>query len=242
MAGESELRTVTVDDERLPLATLAIELITHSIGDVQPVEDLLTEIEERRHNMPSGGNYHMLAMVDESNHPVAAAAGVYLQGVNAGFITYLAVRQDQRGRELGRTLRTDLVNAMRAEARERTGSDLDWVVGEVRRESPWLRTLVSVGEAIPFDMPYFHPWQSRRTEGKYVLYREPVADTRPELPPDEVARLLYNIYRRAYRIRFPLQSDTFGYMLKKLEGRASVGVHPDFVTIDGADPDAGPES
>ncbi|HEX8391906.1 MAG TPA: GNAT family N-acetyltransferase, partial [Longimicrobium sp.] len=222
MAGESDLRLVTVDDERLPLATRALELIVHSIGDVQPVEDLLTEIEERRRGMPMDGSYHLLAMVDPAEHPVAAAAGVYLKGVNAGFITYLAVRQDQRGRELGRALRTELVEAMRTEARESAGRDLDWVVGEVRRESPWLRTLVSHGAAIPFDMPYFHPWQSRRTEGRYVLYREPVADARAELPPDEVARLLYNIYRRAYRVRFPLQSDTFGYMLRKLEGRESV--------------------
>ncbi len=143
MDGASEFRLVTVDDERLPLATRALDLIVHSIGDVQPVEDLLTEVEERRRGMPSGGNYHLLAMVDEAEHPVAAAAGVYLKGVNAGFITYLAVRQDQRGREIGRTLRTELVNAMRAEARETAGRDLDWVVGEVRRESPWLRTLVS---------------------------------------------------------------------------------------------------
>lgn len=225
---ETGLRVVYVDDERMPLAREALELIVHSIGDVQPVEDLLSELEERRYGMPAGGDYHLLALVNERDEPVAAAAGVYLKGVNAGFVTYLAVRRDARQQQLGSGLRAQLVEALRDDARAAGAGDLAWVVGEVRGDSPWLRTLVRTGQVIPFDMPYFHPWQSRRTEGTYVLYREIVADTRPELPSDEVGRLLYNIYRRAYRIRFPLQSDTFEYMLRKLQGRATVGVHPDF--------------
>lgn len=221
-----ELRLVDVVDERLPLAREALELIVQSIWDVQPVEDLLTELEERRRGMPSGGDYHLLTYTDGRGKPVAAAAGVYLRGVNAGFITYLAVRQDQRGRQLGRSLRAHLVEALRREAKSVGQPDLAWVVGEVKRDSPWLQTLVREGRAIPFDLPYFHPWQSRRTEGRYVLYREPVGDARPALPAEEVLRLLYAIYRRAYRIRFPLQNDAFGYMLGKLEGRDEIGADP----------------
>jgi hypothetical protein len=70
----------------------------------------------------------------------------------------------------------------------------------------------------------------RRSEGRYVLYREPVADARRELSADEVVRLVYAIWRRAYRIRFPLQSDTFCYMVDSLESRGTIGTHPDFIT------------
>lgn len=225
---DAELRVVTVDDERTPLATEALELISHAIGDVQPVNDLLSEVEERRRGMPSGGDYHLLAMVDADGRAAAAAAGIYLEGVNAGFITYLAVRQDLRGQLLGRGLRGHLVESIRQEARRKTGADPAWTVGEVRRGSPWLQTLVQAGQVVTFDLPYFHPWMSRRSEGRYVLYREPMADARPELPADEVVRLVYAIWRRAYRIRFPLQSETFCYMLDRLQASGTIGPDRDF--------------
>jgi N-acetylglutamate synthase-like GNAT family acetyltransferase len=224
--AEAEGRVVEIDDERDPLARAALDLISHAIWDVQPVEDLLSELEERRRGLPSGGDHHLIALVEDGK-VVAAVAGVYLEAVNAGFVTYLAVREEARGRFLGRTLRAHLVDAFRADARAR-GRELAWTVGEVRRESPWLRTLVSHGQAIPFDFSYFHPWQARRSEGRYVLYREPAADPRPELPGGEVLDLVYAIWRRAYRVRFPLQSATFGYMVEQLDGRESVGVDPAF--------------
>jgi hypothetical protein len=228
MADAADLRVVSIEDEREPLAREALELIAESIGDVQPVDDLLTEIEERRRGLPTGGDCHLLAMVDGGGRPAAAAAGIYLQSVNAGFITYLAVRKDMRDRHLGRGLRAHLVESMRAEAQRKRGEDPAWTVGEVRSGSPWLQTLVGAGAVIPFAFPYFHPWMPRRSEGRYILYREPVADARRELPADEVVRLVYAIWRRAYRIRFPLQSDTFCYMLEYLELHGVIGTHPDF--------------
>jgi hypothetical protein len=228
MSDDADLRVVAVEDERDPLARDALELIAESIGDVQPVDDLLTEIEERRRGMPTGGDYHLLAMVDGDGRPAAAAAGIYLQSVNAGFITYLAVRGDMRDRQLGRGLRAHLVESIRTEAQRKFGADPAWTVGEVRSGSPWLQTLVGAGAVIPFAFPYFHPWMPRRSEGKYILYREPMADARAVLPADEVVRLVYAIWRRAYRIRFPLQSDTFCYMLQYLEAHGTIGTHPDF--------------
>ena len=53
------------------------------------------------------------------------------------------------------------MDAFRADARRTAGEELAWVVGEVRRESRWLATLVDSGGAIPFDVGYFHPWLPR---------------------------------------------------------------------------------
>lgn len=228
MRDGAELRTVAIPDERDPLARETLELISESIGDVQPVDDLLSELEECRRGMATGGDYHLLATVDGDGRPVAAAAGIWLEAVNAGFITYLAVHPEKRGMFLGREVRAHLVEAIRQEAQRKRGADPAWVVGEVKRQSPWLRTLVNAGEAIPFAFPYFHPWMPRRSEGRYVLYREPMADARPTLPADEVVRLVYAIWRRAYRIRFPLQSDTFCYMVQYLEEHGIIGTHADF--------------
>jgi GNAT superfamily N-acetyltransferase len=232
LADDADGQVVEIRDERDPLARAALDLISHAIWDVQPVEDLLSELEECRRDLPSGGEHHLIALVGNET-PLAAVAGVYLEAVNAGFITYLAVHEEERGRLLGRRLRQHLVDTFRRDAARR-GQDLAWTVGEVRRESPWLQTLVSHGQAIPFDFSYFHPWQARRTEGRYVLYREPVTDPRAELPGHEVLQLVYAIWRCAYRVRFPLQSATFTYMVDQLESRDSVGVDPSFAAaVDG---------
>lgn len=227
-AQPRDARVVRITDERSPMAREALELIADAIGDVQPINDLLSELEERRLGMPSGGGYHLMARVDAGGHVLAAAAGTYLEKVNAGFITYLAVRADQRSKRLGRALRKHLVDSICAEARAARGTDPAWAVGEIRRESPWLRTLVAAGRAIPFAFPYFHPWMTRKAEGRYVLYREPLADARAEVPAQEAIELVYAIWRRAYRIRFPLQSDVFQYMMEYLHKHGTIGPDPGF--------------
>ena len=232
MAAADTLRVLEVRDERSPLAAAAMELIHDAIHDVQPTEDLLSELEESRRGLPAGGDYHLVVQVDGADRPVAAAAGAYLDAENAGFVSYLAVDEAHRGQRLGRELRAHLVDCFRADARK-AGRALAWTVGEVRRESPWLQTLVAHGRAVPFGFSYFHPWQSRRAEGRYVLYREPDADSRRHLPADEVLRLVYGIWRRVYRIRFPTQSDTFCYMLEQLQRAERIGPDPGFTLPDG---------
>jgi ribosomal protein S18 acetylase RimI-like enzyme len=229
--GLPEHRVVEVTDERGALARRAIALIQEAIWDVHPTGFLLRELEETRRGIAQGGGYHLLAMLAPGDEaPLAAAAGTYLQSVNAGFVSYLAVREDLRGRGLGGELREQLVETFRAQARREGGTELAYVLGEVERESAWLRRMVREGRVMPLDFPYFHPWMSRRSEGYYALYREPLADPRPELPADEVARIIEAIWRRAYRIQGPLRRDTYQYMMQQLEGRETVGPDPDFLS------------
>jgi GNAT superfamily N-acetyltransferase len=222
-------RVVEVTDERTPLAERAIELIQSTIWDVHPARYLLAELRETRQGTVQGGGYHLLATVEPADEstPIAAATGVYLAAVNAGFVSYLAVREDQRGRGLGKALRGHLVEAFRAQARREAGAELASVVGEVERESRWLRVLLDEGRTMALDVPYFHPWMSLHAEGRYVLYREQVTDTRPELPAEEVARIIEAIWRRAYHFQKPEQRDTFRRMMRALEGRSTVGPAPD---------------
>ncbi|MFP2906972.1 GNAT family N-acetyltransferase [Pyxidicoccus sp. 3LFB2] len=228
--GLPEHRVVEVTDERTPLARRSIALIQEAIWDVHPTGFLLRELEETRRGLARGGGYHLLAMLaPDGEAPIAAAAGAYLQAVNAGFVSYLAVREDLRGRGLGGALREHLLETFRAQARREGGTELANVLGEVERESAWLRRMVREGRVMPLDFPYFHPWMARRSEGYYALYREPLADPRPELPSEEVARYVEAIWRRAYRIHGPLQRDTYQYMLEQLKDRKTVGADPDFL-------------
>jgi GNAT superfamily N-acetyltransferase len=222
-------RVIEVTDERSPLAKRAIDLIQSAIWDVHPERYLLAELRETRQGTAQGGGYHLLAMVEPEDEasPIAAATGAYLAAVNAGFVSYLAVREDQRGRGLGKALRGHLVEAFRAQARREAGVELAYVVGEIERDSPWLRALIAEGRTIALDVPYFHPWMSINAEGHYALYREQITDTRAELPAEEVARIIEAIWRRAYHFQKPEQRDTFRRMMRALEGHEAVGPAPD---------------
>lgn len=227
-ATGAELRVVEVTDERSALARAALALIQDAIWDVHPMGSLLRELEDTRKGRANGGGYHLLALVTKTaeDTPLAAATGCYLQAVNAGFVSYLAVHEDWRGHGLGGLLRERLLDAFRAQALRERGEPLGRVVGEVERSSGWLRALVREGKVVPLDFPYFHPWMSRSAEGKYALYLEPQADPRRELPAREVAALLEAVWRRAYRVRDPEQSELYRLMLERLGGRSGWAPRP----------------
>jgi GNAT superfamily N-acetyltransferase len=226
-----EPRLVPVLDEREPLAERAFALINTMFApaDRQPVAELMSELAERRLGLFSNHNFHLIAAtLERSDQPAGAIIGVYLGGVNAGLVMYLAVHDEYRGQRIGRRLRPALVEAFREDARRAGRDDVAFVLGEVRAGSPWLRRLVRTRGAIPFDLDYYHPGMTPETEGRYILYRQPYADERRDLPVALVRRILYAVYRRAYRVRYPLQRAGFLAMLSQLEGRDTVGVHPDF--------------
>ncbi len=239
--GEGEARKrrqrthiVEVDDERDPLAEQALELIAESFPrhERQPRSELRSELMEKRLGLLTAYNFHLLATVGEDERPLAVIFGIYLAGINAGFIAYLASRPEARGKRYGRRLREALIEAFREDARRAGRKDLAWVLGEVPMKSPWLRRLVREGGAIPFDLTYFFPGlRGPGSEATYVLYREPVGDKRTELPVELVRRILYAIWRRAYRVRHPLEREDFRTMLAELEGRATIGPHPEVLRL-----------
>ena len=225
------VRIVEIRDEREPLAEAALAVIADmfAASDRQPLTELRSEIAERRLGILSGYNFHLLAALYEGDpEPAGTIIGLYLDGVNAGFITYLAVRRQHRGRRLARLLRPRLIEAFRKDAMLSGHDDLAWILGEVRAESPWLRRLVRTRGAIPFDIEYYHPGMTLDRHERYILYREPIGDHRIDLPAELVRRTLYAIYRRGYRVRYPLNREIFNAMLEQLEGREFIGVHPDF--------------
>lgn len=230
----SAIRIAEIGDERDPLAAAALGVLedVFAVADRQPSAELRSEIAERRLGMLTGSSFHLLAAVaPEDPTPAGVIVGLYLDTVNAGLILYLAVRPEYRGRRIARMLRPRLIEVFRENARNAGGVDLAWILGEVRADSPWLRRLVRTRGAIPFDLDYLHPGMSPGGAERYVLYRQPVADARRELPAQLVRRILYAIYRRGYRVRYPLQRAGFKYMLHQLEGRHTVGVHPDFANL-----------
>jgi hypothetical protein len=221
---------VEVDDERSALAADALAVIRETFPprERQPVEQIAMEIAEKRLGLLTTYDFHLFAAVAEGGRVMAISSGVYLGGVNAGLVTYLAVREEYRARQLGRRVRGELIEAFRHDARELEWSELAAVVGEVRLESPWLQRIVRECAAIPLDLSYLHPAEDASDPAlRWILYREPFADQRRVLPAAEVRQLVYAIWRRAYRVRWPLEREGFQSMLQQLAGRTEIGAHPE---------------
>jgi GNAT superfamily N-acetyltransferase len=231
------LAILEIIDERSREAEEALELIAESFdrSDRHAISELKSEIEEKRHRLLGPFDFHLLAMLDDRGSVVATAAGVYLPGLNSGFITYLVVSRRQRGRKLGHHLRSALVDCFEANAEITGAGELRWVLGEVRLDSPWLMTLVKTGSVIPFDLDYFHPGSHPgSSDERYVLYREVVSDARARIPAVETARILYAIYRRAYRVRYPLERENFRAMIEQVEQADEIGPHREVMRLAGA--------
>lgn len=231
MTNEAVAPTVVeIADERDPLAESALRLFarTFAPSDRQPLDELRSEIEEKRLGLLTVTEYHLLAAVTPAGEVAAAISGVYLSGINAGFVFYLVVDPVHRGARLARRVRSALVATFREDARQAGREDVAWVLGEVRSDNPWLRGLVRRRGALVFDFDYYHPGMELDAGEPYVLYRQPVLDDRTHLPADEVRRILYQIYRRAYRVRYPLRRDTFRAMIEAVTGKGEIGPHPDF--------------
>lgn len=228
-APEADARVVEITDERDPLTERALELIAESFAshERQPLSELRSEVEEKRRALLLPYDFHMYAAVTATDSVLAMVSGVYLAGINAGFVTYLAVREEARRRGLGGRVRAALVDALREDSRRAGRADLAFVLGEVRADGDWLDTLVRQRDVLVFDLTYYHPGMVLGGAPPYALYREPIADERRELPADEVRRVLYSVWRRGYRVRYPLERATFQAMLEELETREVVGVHPD---------------
>lgn len=223
-----DAKIVEIRDERDPLAREALKLIVEMFlpSDRQSTSALLSEVAESRMELLEGDGFHLFTALSEEGIPMGTAIGVYLRAVNAGFILYIAVRPEYRSREAARTLRRELAMAFREDARRNGRGELAWVIGEIEAESAWLRRLVRERNVIPFDFTYYHPGMSPGSGDKeYILYRQPVGDTREEIPAQLVRQIIYDIFRRAYRVSYPLVHPGFAAMIAELEGRDMVGLH-----------------
>lgn len=195
-------------------------------SEMMPRRAWVQVLREREQGLWTDLNWHLF-VAQRDGVVIGAASGSYLGNVNVGVIGYVAVDSAARAAGLGPRLRRALVRAFTRDARDVNGTALRAVVGEVHADNPWLRVLVSRHHALALDFPYYQPALHRTEKGvPLVMYYEPIGTRRRWLPAGEVRRLLYTMWRRAYRVPSPLKDANFRRMLRALEGRRRIGPQP----------------
>lgn len=213
-----------ITDPRDPAMGAAYRLLTRIFprAEMLPRSAWMDVMRERAAGVWTDLNWHLF-VARHQGRIVGAATGTYLGHINIGLIGYVAVGPAARSSGIGPRLRWALHLAFERDANRLRSRPLKALVGEVRPDNPWLRRLVGHG-AIALDLPYFQPSLRRRgPEVPLVLYYQPLLADRVSLPAKEVRRLLYAIWRRAYRIPKPLTHPTFRKMLRAIAGRPRVG-------------------
>jgi hypothetical protein len=180
-------------------------------------------LRERQAKLWTDLRWH-LVIAEVAGRVIGVVTGSYLGNVNTGVIGYLAVARSARQLGVGPKLRARLRTLFERDARAIRGLPLQAVVGEVRRDNPWLRTLIRAQRVLALDFPYFQP-QLRRGESPVplVFYYESMTQVRRRLPAATLRRLLYTIWRRLYRIARPLSDPAFRRNLQGLSNRRSIG-------------------
>lgn len=170
-----------------------------------------------------------LFIAERSGEIIGLVTGTYLGNVNLGIIGYLAVTPDVQAAGLGTRLRGRLRQAFARDARLIARRPLGAVMGEVSADNPWLKKLARRPGVLILDIPYYQPrlYPTDRPS-PFVLYHESAGRGRRYLAAGELRRILYAIWRRAYRISRPLERPAFTRMLRALEGRRRIGPHPDY--------------
>jgi GNAT superfamily N-acetyltransferase len=192
-------------------------------AEMLPVRDWRNAMRERREGLWTDVSWHLL-VAERDGQVLGAASGSYLGNVNTGVIGYVAVKPEARSFGLGPRLRRALLRRFGAQARRLGHNALRAIVGEVREDSPWLRHLVRHESAIALDFDYVQPsLGGNRAPVSLVMYYQPHGRPKKTLGVAELRKLLFTIWRRAYRVSRPLSHPEFRRMLRSLGERRRIG-------------------
>lgn len=191
-------------------------------AEMSGIAEWRSTLRERKERLWTDVAWHLL-VAERGRTLLAAASGFYLGNLNTGIIGYIAVVPSARSYGLGPRMRAALRRRFESDAQRIAREPLAAIVGEVREDNPWLRHLVR-RSAIALDFPYYQPSLSPSKDPvPLVMYYQPLPRRARSVPAPLLRRLLYSIWRRAYRIPRPMAHREFRMMVRSLANRRTVG-------------------
>ncbi len=207
-----------------PLAAAGYRLLwrTFHQEEVVGLPEWRNALREQHAKLVTDIRWHLVVAV-RNGSVIGVTTGSYLGNVNMGFIGYLAVSPRARQQGVGPKLRARLSRVFQRDARQVRDEPLKAIVGEVRRDNPWLRTLIRRPEVLALDFHYLQPkLRAGARPVRLVLYYESMHGDVSKLSSLTLQKLLFTVWRRIYRIGQPLDTPAFRRMLRDLAGRRDV--------------------
>ena len=218
-----------IQSARDPAFLAAYRMLTTEFpkAEMSPLRDWTNAFREREQGLLHDVAWHLL-VAERSGSVLAAASGTYLGNINVGIIGYVAVRPTARVGGLGPRIRRALRRAFERDAIRAGHEALEGIAGEVQADNPWLRTLVRREGALALDFDYVQPALHAGIQPvPLVFYYQPLVRPMRTLDAAFLRRLLFTIWRRAYRVARPLSRPEFRRMLRSLDGRRRIGSRPE---------------
>jgi GNAT superfamily N-acetyltransferase len=225
MKPRKRAATEEIDDISSPWFARAVRLMEETFPPEErmDVRDLADTLAEKRLGVLRPANIHLL-VAHEEDQVLGFCQGWYIAVSNVCFVSYLLVRRGLKGRRLGAVLRQRLIRECQRDALLNRRKAIWAVVGEVEEDNPWLHTLVRSRGAIALDIDYRQPSLGpNQPPVRLILYVQRLDYHRKSLKARDVRSLVYSIYRRVYRIQFPVRNPSFRQILKSMEGRHRIG-------------------
>ncbi len=222
------IRIREITDPSDPSLTAAYSLLKQSFHASERValSEWRGSLHEKSGGLHTDVAWHLL-VAERDGIVVGLNSGTYLGNINLGMIGYLAISPTERSRGTGTRLRARLRKRFERDALTLRGQPLDGIIGEVSADNPWLKVLARRPNVLALNFPYYQPSLNENDKpSPFVLYYEQLQRVRTRVPIAEVRRILYTVWRRAYRISRPLDRPAFRAMLRALEGRRMVGRLP----------------
>jgi Acetyltransferase (GNAT) family len=214
-----------IDDVSSPGFAGAVRLMEETFPPEErmDVRDLADTLAEKRLGVLRPANIHLL-VAREDSEVLGFCQGWYIAVSNVCFVSYLLVRPGLKGGRLGAVLRQRLIRECQRDALLNRRKAIWAVVGEVEEDNPWLHTLVRSRSAIALDIDYRQPALGpHQPPVRLVLYVQRLDYHRKSLKARDVRSLIYSIYRRVYRVQFPVRNPSFRAILNSMEGRHRIG-------------------
>jgi len=225
---KNDLQRITIREVIDPVDPAVVDayaLLTKTFhrGERVARRDWTSTMREQAQGLHTDVFWHLL-VAERGSKVIGFASGTFLGNVNMGIIGYLAIAADARAGGLGSRLRSTLRRRFMSDAKRVNGRELDGLLGEVSSGNPWLRALNRRSGVLLLDLAYYQPKLREDDEpSPFVLYYEAVGRSVEQFKVDELRRILYAMWRRAYRIARPLDRPAFRRMLASLSRRRSVG-------------------
>jgi ribosomal protein S18 acetylase RimI-like enzyme len=164
-------------------------------------------------------------LVAVQNGMVLGAAWVtYIVTSNIGFLWYIATSKEARGKGIGTLLRLKAIDSFNEDAKRTGRTKVKGVFGEIAKNSPWLKKLISEYSVIPLDIVYVSPrvGSVAASVDNYILYFQPFPRS-DVVPSKELYQMVYDIFKFGYWMNAPEKDPQVKQTLDSIKNKQFIG-------------------